>query len=210
MTTAVVGRGLSRSPKGGKSDPRAAGRGSRLRIAGGALKGRRLPVASGVRPTGSRLREALFSIWQDRVEGCSFLDLFAGSGAVGLEAISRGAERAVFVEARQRALEVLRRTMESHAPRRGRVVRARLPRGLDRLSGQGFDLIFADPPYAFSQHGALLRQAAAWLVPGGELAIEHSNRLEIAEPAEPWRRREKRCYGDSCLSLFVLIRGGAS
>ncbi len=172
------------------------------------LRGRRLAVASGVRPTGSRLREALFSIWQARVEGCEFLDLFAGSGAVGLEAISRGARRAVFVEGSARTFEVLRRSVRELAPERARVERIRLPAGLDRLSrgvtGERFDLIFADPPYAFMELGELLQRAAPRLRPGGEMVVEHSRRLEIAEPGTPWRYSERRCYGDSCLSFFQI------
>ncbi len=208
MIPPAANRGTDRSP--GKRNPRLApAGGSRLRLAGGALKGRRLAVASGVRPTGSRLREALFSIWQARLKGCRFLDLFAGSGAVGLEAISRGAGRVVFAEAAPRTFEVLQKSVRAHAPERTRVLRARLPAGIDRLPDEPFDLIFADPPYAFSQHGALLRQVATRLAAGGEMAIEHSFRLRIAEPAAPWRRREKRCYGDSCLSFFVLDRPGA-
>ncbi len=88
--------------------------GPSLRLAGGALEGRRLPGANGVRPTGARLREALFSIWQSRVGGCRFLDLFAGSGAVGLEAISRGAAQAVFVEGSPRVFRVLRQSLRSY------------------------------------------------------------------------------------------------
>ncbi len=174
------------------------------RIAAGALKGRRLPVASGVRPTGSRLREALFSIWQSRVEGCRFLDLFAGSGAVGLEAISRGASLAVFVEGSARAFKILRQSVLKYAPDRARAVRAHLPGGLDRLSDERFGLIFADPPYAYRQVGELLQRAVPRLQAGGELALEHDLRLEIDEPQAPWRHREKRCYGDSCLSFFVI------
>lgn len=177
---------------------------SKPRIAAGELKGRRLPVASGVRPTGSRLREALFSIWQSRVEGCRFLDLFAGSGAVGLEAISRGADLAVLVEGSARAFQLLKESVRAHAPDRARALRARLPAGLDRLSGERFSLIFADPPYAFRQIGTLLQRAVPRLSPGGEMAIEHDSRLEIGEPQAPWRRRERRRYGDSCLSFFVL------
>ncbi len=174
------------------------------RIAAGALKGRRLPVAGGVRPTGSRMREALFSIWQSRLEGCHFLDLFAGSGAVGLEAVSRGADRSVLVEGSARVFKLLRRSVRELAPDRARAIRAHLPAGLDRLSGERFGLIFADPPYAFRQIGGLLRRVAPRLAPGGEMALEHDQRFEIGEPQAPWRQRERRRYGDSCLSFFVL------
>ncbi len=189
------------------ASPVAHRSGSSLRIAGGWLKGRRLAVASGVRPTGSRQREALFSIWQPRLEGGDFLDLFAGSGAVGLEAISRGARRAVFIEGSARAFEVLRRNVRELAREQASVGRARLPAGLDRLAtGESFDMFFADPPYAFTEIGALLLRAAPRLRPGGEMVVEHSRRLQIAEPQAPWRRRQARCYGDSCLSFFQIDR----
>ena len=186
--------------------PRSA---STLRIAGGQLKGRRLPVANGVRPSSSRLREALFSIWQGRVASCRFLDLFAGSGAVGLEAISRGASLAVLVESAPGVFNNLKASARKLAPDATRIVRATLPRGLDRLSGERFDLIFADPPYAYQQVGDLLERAASLLESGGEMALEHSIKLEVTAPA-PWRQREKRCYGDSCLSFFRLDGGLAS
>ncbi len=187
----------------------AARAGSSLRIAGGCLKGRRLPVANGVRPSGARLREALFSIWQPRVQGCRFLDLFAGSGAVGLEAISRGAAEAVLVEASARTFQILQQSARACAPTRARPVRARLPAGLDRLPEERFGLIFADPPYAFEQFGELLRRSAPRLAPGGEMAIEHSCRQPLDEPARPWTRRRQRRYGDSCLSFFGLDRPAA-
>ncbi len=190
--------------------------GPSLRIAGGALRGRRVAVAGGVRPTGSRLREALFSIWQARIEGCLFLDLFAGSGAVGLEAISRGARQAVLIESSARTFEVLRRNVRQLAPESARPERAALPAGLDRLcgtlpgqAGPRFDLIFADPPYAFTAIEGLLLRAAPCLRAGGEMAVEHSSRLEIAAPGAPWRRRARRRYGDSCLSFFRLDEPGA-
>ena len=184
--------------------PAASRTPSSLRVAGGVLKGRRLPVASGVRPTGSRLREALFSIWQHRVEDCLFLDLFAGSGAVGLEAISRGAARATLVEGSPRVFRILRRSAEELGRGRARPLRARLPGGLDRLEGEGFDLIFADPPYACDPLETLLQRSAPRLAAGGEMAIEHSSRLQVGKPPAPWRLRDRRCYGDSCLSFFAL------
>jgi 16S rRNA (guanine(966)-N(2))-methyltransferase RsmD len=152
----------------------------------------------------------LFSIWQPRIEGCRFLDLFAGSGAVGLEAISRGARRAVFVEGSARAFEALRRNVRELAVAEARLERARLPDGLQRLSGTkaSFDVIFADPPYALTDFDALLKGAAPLLECDGEMAIEHSCRLQIAEPRAPWRLRERRSYGDSCVTFFRLGEPG--
>ncbi len=181
-----------------------------VRILGGELGGRRLPVVGSwrsveVRPTEAKVREALFGIWQQRLAGCRFLDLFAGSGAVGLEALSRGAAHGVFVDRAPRVLATLRRGCGELAPGRSTVLRLELPRQARRLRGGPFDLIFADPPYAFREHPALLRAAEAWLATGGELAIEHSSRLAVEVPeGGAWERRERRVYGESCLSFFEL------
>lgn len=181
--------------------PRASRGSSGPRIVAGALRGRRLTVADGVRPTESRLREALFSIWLDRLAGCRFLDLFAGSGAVGIEALSRGADHAVFVEGSARVLAALRRNLSGLEPSAWRLQKARLPAGLARETGI-YDLVFADPPYAFNEHEALLAGLTGRLAPGGEIALEHSRRVVPTADPELWRLADRRSYGDSCLSFF--------
>jgi 16S rRNA (guanine(966)-N(2))-methyltransferase RsmD len=148
------------------------------------------------------LREALFSIWQESVRDAQFLDLFAGSGAVGLEALSRGAREAVFVEASNRSLAALRQNISALMPGSCRVLRRRLPVAVAELAG--FDLIFADPPYAFSDFEALLSSAQSWLNPGGELVLEHSSRNQPGECVGSWRRNDLRTYGESCLSFYRL------
>ncbi|MCP4659151.1 MAG: 16S rRNA (guanine(966)-N(2))-methyltransferase RsmD [bacterium] len=187
---------------------------SQLRILAGALGGRRIEVAAGVRPTESRVREALFAIWQERVPGSTFLDLFAGSGAVGLEALSRGAARACFVESRPRALAALRRNWEKNrellAPARVEILRGVLPQALGRLRDQRFDLIFADPPYDFSDYPSLLRAAVGRVRPEGELAVEHSARVEVAVQVAGWQRRAQHRYGDTRLSLYRFAPGEGS
>lgn len=183
-----------------------------LRILGGELRGRRLEVAGPVRPTESRVREALASIWRQPLAGCRFLDLFAGSGSVGLEAVSRGAERAWFVDSDPRVLKALRRNCEALAPEATRIVRRRLPDPKGRDLGERFELIFADPPYAFRDYAGLLRSAAGWLEPGGEMAIEHSVRARSGVPevaaVAPWVGVDRRCYGESCLSFFRRVEDG--
>lgn len=213
MRTSGVTR--SRTSRSGAARPGAArpgaarpGAASNLRILGGTWRGRRLQVASGVRPTEARLREALFSIWRPRLADCLFLDLFAGSGAVGLEALSRGAGRAVFAESQPRVLTVLRRRLSELAPapsadrEASQLRRARLPGDLAKWPPEAFDLIFADPPYRFAGYEALLRRTADLVAAGGEMAIEHSARVEIADAVAGWRRHDRRRYGDSCLSFY--------
>lgn len=177
-----------------------------LRLVAGTLRGRRLETPAGVRPTGARLREALASIWRDRLPGRRFLDLFAGSGAVGLEAWSLGAAQVTFVESAPRVLAVLRRNVAALAPA-AEIVRGRLPGALDALAAEPFDVVFADPPYAFDDYAALLCAAAAHTRPGGAIAVEHSARVELAAEAALWRCRDRRRYGETCVSFFEIADG---
>ena len=155
-----------------------------MRILAGAWKGRRLDVPEGARPTSSRARAALFDLLgPDRIAGARFLDLFAGTGAVGLEAVSRGAARAVLVEADARALA---KTLERLGEPAERVRLAAGPAAsalaaLER-SGERFDVIFADPPYASGRRKARLARAAALLAPGGVLVVQSDARSAPSTP----------------------------
>jgi len=167
------------------------------------MRGRRLRVVPGVRPTESRIREALFSIWLDRIGGCRFLDLFAGSGAMGLEALSRGAEKAVFVDQAPPVLAALRRNLEATESAQVRVLRASLPAGLHRLDAEvPFDIAFADPPYAYTEYDALLEALEGRVSATGQLVIEHACRTELSADSSCWVRTDTRRYGDSCLSFY--------
>lgn len=179
-----------------------------LRVLAGALAGRRLAVAAGVRPTEARVREALFAIWQDRCPQCRFLDLFAGSGAVGLEALSRGASRVWLVESAPRVLAVLGRNCEGLPPRRVEIVRGSLPKALARIPPEGIDLIFADPPYGFTDWEPLLLAAAAHARPGTEMAVEHSARTAPGDELGGWRRLSERRYGETRVSFYHPTRPG--
>ena len=149
---------------------------------GGTARGRRLraPRSAAVRPTADRVREAIFDVLGalDAVEGAAVCDLFAGSGALGIEALSRGAASAVFVEADRLALETLRANLEStgFAGAPG----AKLMRGdaLAYLAGNPApaDLVLADPPYAFEDWGRLLG-----LVRVGLVVAEHRHPLELPD-----------------------------
>lgn len=175
-----------------------------LRISGGRLRGLKLEVPAGVRPTSGRLREALFDIWGGRLDGCRFLDLFAGSGAVGLEAASRGAASVRLVEGERRVLTVLARNRRRAGLEGVGELAARLPEELARRlpAGERFDLIFVDPPYGFAGLEAVLAGAAPRLAPGGEIAVEHGWREREAVAAPGLRVVDRRRYGDSGLTLL--------
>lgn len=153
------------------------------------------------------MRHALVSIWRQRIPGSRFLDLFAGSGSVGFEAWGTGASRVCFVEEAPRALAILRRNRQAIAPD-CEIVRGRLPEVLARRLAGEFDLIFADPPYAFERYPELVEAGAGRLDREGELAVEHSARLPMPEDLGRWRRRDCRCYGESCLSFYRFADRG--
>ncbi len=148
------------------------------------------------------MREALFSIWRRRIDGARFLDLFAGSGAVGLEALSRGAVEVRFVEARARAVNVIRGNAVRLAQSGWDVLRAELPGGLGRLGASRFDLAFADPPYDFDRYEEVIAEAVGVLESPGELAVEHSVRVALPREVAGLTLRDQKVYGESALTLY--------
>jgi 16S rRNA (guanine966-N2)-methyltransferase len=174
-----------------------------VRIAGGEHRGRGLTVPAGARPTEGRVREALFSIWRERLPGARVLDLFAGSGVVGLEALGRGALSVLAVDEGARALAVLEANAERLGTTGFSVRRLSLPKGLPRLADQGpFDLVFADPPYDFDLYDELLVGIAPLLAPEGEVAVEHAGRRALPVVAGPLARVDERRYGESALAFY--------
>ena len=183
-----------------------------MRVIAGALGGRRLVAPRGLltRPTSDRVREALFSILGD-VRGARVLDLYAGTGALGLEALSRGAERAVFVESGRAALAALRENVRALAPAGAEIVSTTVERAIGpppTVSGP-FDLLFADPPYAASAT-ALARIASAaasgtLLAPDVRVVVEHASRDSLETPVG-WTLTVTRAYGDTALSIYHLGR----
>ncbi len=172
-----------------------------LRIVAGSLGGRRIhaPPGRSVRPTPERVREAWFSAIGERIEGAAVLDLFAGSGALGIEALSRGAARVHFVEADRRAFAVLRANLrELQLAGRALAVRADVFQFLRRVDpGQRFNVALADPPY---KEGLATRLVHAFrAAPFADLlCVEHAADEELAGGAA-WTRT----YGDTALSFFV-------
>jgi len=179
-----------------------------MRVIAGIARGRRLaaPKGTATRPTSDRAREGLFATVtaiRGPLPGARVLDLFAGSGAIGLEALSRGAVRVVFVESDARAAEVIRANLAAVALPGGELVCDRVQRFLDRGPGTeaAFDLVVADPPYAASPAevtGMLTALASVgWLAPGGLVAVERATR----EGPLPWPARYRadrsRRYGEA-------------
>jgi 16S rRNA (guanine(966)-N(2))-methyltransferase RsmD len=183
-----------------------------MRIIGGTLRSRRLQAPAGLatRPTSDRLRETLFNVLAPRIEGARFLDLFAGSGAVGLEALSRGAAHVDFVERSPAALAVLRENLASLGISTGVLVHAgSVDPILRRMrSDTPFDLVFLDPPYdaadSYETTLGLLGGALAGLLAPGALAMaEHRKKEELADRYGALERTRLLKQGDAALSFYA-------
>jgi 16S rRNA (guanine966-N2)-methyltransferase len=173
-----------------------------MRIIAGRAKGRRLKApAKGTRPFTGRAKEAVFSALGERIPGARVLDLFAGTGSLGLEALSRGAGSATFVENGGTAVAILRENIAT-VGLGGRIVHSDAVAFL-RRDRASYDVIFADPPYADSDEGVLLmlRLAADRLEPGGVVVLHR--RAGGSEPAsDNLHRTDRRRYGDSEIWTF--------
>ena len=178
-----------------------------MRIIAGTARGRRIEAPAGwsTRPTLDRVRENLFNILMPRLHNAAFLDLFAGSGANGLEALSRGAARAVLVDHDPAAMAVIRRNIGLCGfPQTATFLRLDLPAGLKSVPGP-FDLIFADPPYAFDQAEALFQQlhTGRLLIPKGWIIYESARKTPPPEVLGPWTCFRRAEYGDTALSFYT-------
>jgi 16S rRNA (guanine966-N2)-methyltransferase len=171
-----------------------------MRVVAGEFKGRRLHAARGVvtRPTADRVREALFSMLGD-VSGTRVLDLFAGSGALGIEALSRGAESAVFVERDRRALVALRRNLEAVGAGSAEVAATDALRFVARGKGT-FDLVFCDPPYDEASRAAapLAEGLPALLDEDARIVTESDKRNPLLLPLP---LLVERAYGDTRIAI---------
>lgn len=179
----------------------------RLRVVGGALRGRKLQVPDrGVRPTSERAREAIFDILGPaRTAGAAVLDLYAGSGALGIEALSRGAARADFVERDVAVARLLRRNVAALGlADRARVVVADLDRGdLPAELAGPWSLVFLDPPYAGEGGARWLGrlERLAWVPQGGLVVYEHRSGSTVP-PSPGLALAVERAYGDTAVSIY--------
>ena len=188
-----------------------------MRITGGQLKGRSVQCPDGlnVRPTASKVRQAFFNILSSRIEQAAFLDLSAGSGLLGFEAVSRGARLVTFVEENKRQVASIRKSIETFAEALGEsaaeVVSGDVRRILPTLRGSAYDIIFADPPYKHKCGPMVLEGAMAndLLAADGLIVIEHFRDdpleagLSAAKLDLEFERIDYREYGQTALSFFA-------
>jgi 16S rRNA (guanine966-N2)-methyltransferase len=179
-----------------------------LRIIGGQLRGKKLHSVPGIRtrPTASRVREAVFNILASEVKGARVLDLFAGTGILGLEALSRGAQYAVFVDHHRQPFSVIQKNITACGfDAAARVLRCDLGQGLSwqHAWGGGFQLVFMDPPYnrGFITPTLARLHADNLLEKNAIVAVEHSP-LESIEAA-PFILKDQRKYGKTLVSFFL-------
>jgi 16S rRNA (guanine966-N2)-methyltransferase len=176
-----------------------------VRVIAGTLKGRRLdaPGWEGLRPTSDKLRETLFNVLAPRVAGARVLDGYAGTGAVGIEALSRGAAHVTFVDADSRASRLIARNLERCAVTdRYAIIRARFADAAARLPAGTFDLVLLDPPYGRDDISTALAAAAPLVAAAGLLVLEHARRDDAPAQVASIMKTRDIVSGDSALAIY--------
>ena len=193
-----------------------------MRVIAGSFKGRRLagPTWEGLRPTSDKLRETLFNILAPRVAGAPVLDGYAGTGALGIEALSRGAAHVTFIEHDRRAQALIAENLRRCGIENGyAIIRAAVARALASLDGKAlFDIILLDPPYdaervqdpTSDEVGRLLAAVGTIVTPGGVLVLEHLRKRPQPAAAGRLVRTREVTSGDSALALYELCRRSPS
>jgi 16S rRNA (guanine966-N2)-methyltransferase len=184
-----------------------------LRIIAGAFRGRKLhaPRSNSIRPTADRVREAIFNILADAVIDARVLDLFAGTGALGLEALSRGAIQAVFIDQSSEAVRLITDNVRTcGVQHQAQVVHSPILRALPLLPAKGlvpppFHLVFVDPPYETGLAFEILpRLLELSIIAAGSLAVvEHRHTEKTPETWCSWSKTKERRYGDTAVSFFI-------
>lgn len=179
-----------------------------MRIIAGSARGRSLKLPQGeVRPTADRVKESLFNVLGQWLDGEVVLDLFAGAGSLGLEALSRGASHATFVERDRRVIQVLEQNVRALGFNDvSSVVSLPAERAVPRLAADGkrFSLVFADPPYALHALSSLLQalDETRLVSPGGRIVLEHDKREVLPEAVGTLQRVDERRFGDSVVTFY--------
>jgi len=208
----------SRPARDSSESPRpAADQGETVRVVAGSARGCRIRVPRGdlVRPTQDRVRESLFMILGYPLNVSAAVDLFAGSGALGIEALSRGAEFVTFVDRNTACLEAIRENLARCGfLQRAAVHRAAIPRdyaGIRRAVARQYDLVLLDPPYRLRDATALLTglHRCSLLRENARIVLEHSTRHLVRSVPAPFAVQDQRAYGDTALTFFVYRRGEA-
>lgn len=182
-----------------------------MRIIAGTAKGRKLTSPKGfkVRPTSSRVKEALFNILKTRVEGSKALDLFAGAGTLGIEALSRGARGVTFVDNKEASVRAIEKNLKNtDFAQKATVLKKPVMEAITKLKAKNrkYNLIFIDPPYKISLINltAILGMVVdnQLLEPEGVIVLEHSRRVSVNETPKGLKLKLSRNYGDTTLSFY--------
>jgi 16S rRNA (guanine966-N2)-methyltransferase len=182
-----------------------------MRITGGQAKGRTLatPKGDSIRPTSDQVKEAIFNIIGHDLTGFLVLDLFAGTGNLGLEALSRGALTAVFVDKSRQSINLIRKNLSICGfEKAGIILRRDLNKGIANISLPGnntFDLVFLDPPYEKGFLHKILKDLAQSkvLAPFARVLAESRKNVELPDSIERIKIEKKRTYGDTSISLYI-------
>ena len=180
-----------------------------MRVIAGTAKGRKLKAPRGrtIRPTSDRVKEAIFNMIGTEVVGASVLDLFAGTGALGIEALSRGAEKSTFVDESRKAVSLVDENLRLTDLRdKGKVIKGKVETVIERLVGERelYNLIFLDPPYRISVtmlSSICQRVADALLAADGLMILEHSSKLESPDISGVKNGASKK-YGDTAVTVY--------
>ena len=185
-----------------------------MRVIAGTYRSRILKSLKGLalRPTSDRLRETIFNVLAPNIAGSRFIDLFAGTGAIGIEALSRGAAEVVYIENHAPAVTLIRRNLESLGINSGATVLVMdALRGLATLTSQkrrsapGYNFIFLDPPYAAAEDYSRVLEflgSTELLAPGGMVIAEHRRNFDLSEAVGALRRLRVLKQGDAALSFY--------
>ncbi len=164
------------------------------------------------RPTSARVREAVFNIWQEKITGCRWLDLCAGSGSMGAEALCRGASSVLAVEQSPRACAIIQQNWQQVAreEQEWKVLRGSVLHQLPKLSGMQFDLIYLDPPYDSGLYQPILEAIAQHQLLDiyGEVAAEHRPQRWTSPEIPTWEICREKVYGNTALTFYKGVGNG--
>lgn len=179
-------------------------RGENMRVITGSARGRKLfaPEGLDVRPTADKVKEGIFSAIQFDIENASVLDLFAGSGQMGIEALSRGAERCVFIDNSQRSIRAVNENLRSTGFTRNSEVVSRDSYDYIKHTSKTFDIIILDPPYGYSHISNILPFATKKLNDGGIIICEYEKEAPTPETPDGLELKKTYKYGKICVTIF--------